>query len=71
MKKPKALHNKAGNVETPSEREKLVNELGELTYKLAICNTKMAKLQKQREPILERSNQIANELEGMSNGKNI
>ena len=50
-------------------REKLERELGQLAYKIAICNTQIVIAQKQKEPLVQRSNEIANELGEMDNGK--
>ena len=62
MTKPETSQNKA-------EREKLERELGDLTYKIAICNTQVDMIQKRGKPLIERSNEIVNKLGVMDNGE--
>lgn len=71
MTKPKATQNKSKDVKVLNRREKLEAELGRLTYKIAILRAQIVRINEQAKPLIERSNQIATELERMDNGQNI
>ncbi len=59
MKKPKASKNKAKDVEKPSRKAKLEQELGRLTFEIA-------KLKEQVTIKVNRSNQIGQELDKLN-----
>ena len=68
MTKPKATDNKAENVETKQQREKLEAELGRNVYEVNRYIKKIEQLKELARPFQQRANQIGTELEGMDNG---
>ena len=69
MKNPKATQNKAEDVETKQQREKLEAELGRSIYEVNRYVKQIEELKELARPFQQKANQIAAELERMDNGK--
>ena len=68
MTKPKAKENKAEDVETKQQREKLEAELGRSIYEVNRYVKQIEELKELARPFQQKANQIAAALEALDNG---